>query len=153
VRLGQADYIRSHIARSWQNNLRFSTELVFAIDCFYIPLQALQYLRWSRIKTLMFFKVIVGSLVGLALLAPVIERFDFWDPPIVTGQDTELTVICLLAAFGALLVLARVAMAILHLALHSTRFVQVALQFFSLLIDCFALPPQPLPGSPPPLRI
>ena len=101
----------------------------------------------------MFFKAIVGSLLGLALLAPVIERFDFWDPPIVTGQDTELTVIGVLAAFGALLVLARIAMAILRLTLHSTTCVQVTLQLFSSLIDSFLLPPQPFPGSPPPLRV
>jgi hypothetical protein len=101
----------------------------------------------------MFFKAILGSLAGLAFLAPVIERFDFWDPPMITGQDTELTVIGVLAVFGALLVLARIAMAILRLVLRSMTCVQMALQFFSLLIDCAAIPPQPFPGSPPPLRV
>jgi len=83
----------------------------------------------------------------------VIELFDFWDPAIATGQDTELTVLCLLGAFGALLVLARIAMAILRLALHSTTRVQVVLHLFSSLIESFVLPPTPFPGSPPPLRV
>jgi hypothetical protein len=101
----------------------------------------------------MFLRAIAGLLLSLAFLHPVIESFDFWDPPIVTGNDTELTVVCVLLTFGVLVLLARIMFSLLRLALHCFGCLQVVVRLLRIDFDPFTLPAQSFPGSPPPLRI
>jgi hypothetical protein len=101
----------------------------------------------------MFFKAIAGLLVGLTLLHPYIETFDFWDPPILTGQDTELTVIWVLLMISVLLVLARMLLRVLLVVLRSRGHVCEFAELFLASGDSVSATVQSLSGSPPPLRI
>ena len=98
-------------------------------------------------------RAIAGLLFSLAFLSPVIERFDFWDASIVTGQDTELTVIGVLAICALVIVLARMALLILRLVLRSGPCITTLHSFCSKSSDSRLVLAERFTGSPPPFRI
>ena len=108
------------------------------------------YLYTEEVKRLLQFGVLLLSLV--AVLTPLVEFFDCWDPPVAPINDTELSIFGIVLLFALVLLVSRL-LAMLD------RMIRIGVLFR--LEPLFSVASEPAlklgfvvdPQSSPPLRI